>query len=126
MARENDIVLLYLEDSPVTFARVEEIQPDVRKDWFTITLLMLQIPVQEVTWILKDAYINGEEFFMGGKRMRLEVVKRPVQHVEQGPGPGTGPETGAREVQTSLTGDKTGGSGKVISLADIRKSRGNQ
>ncbi|MFH1155635.1 MAG: hypothetical protein V1793_17655 [Pseudomonadota bacterium] len=126
MARENDIVLLYLEDSPVTFARVEEINPDVRKDWFTITLLMLQIPVQEVTWILKDAYINGEEFFMGGKRMRLEVVKRPLQEVKIGPGAKTGPESGIREGQASVTGDKTGGRSKVISLADIRKSRENQ
>lgn len=67
MAKENDVVLIYLENTPVSFARVENIEPDVKKDWYHITLLMLQIPLQTVTWTLKDLYINGEEFFMGGK-----------------------------------------------------------
>ena len=74
MARENDVVLIYLEDSPVSFARVESIEPDSKKDWYQIKLLMLQIPVQVVTWILKDEYINGDDFFMNGKKMRAILL----------------------------------------------------
>ncbi len=72
MAKEKDLVLIYAEDSPVSFARVEGIEPDAKKDWYHIKLLMLQIPLQIVTWILKNDYINGEEFSMGGRKMRIE------------------------------------------------------
>ena len=77
MAIENDIVLIYLEDSPVFFARVESIWPDVKRDWFNIEMLMLQIPLKMIVWTLKDDYINGGEFFMDGKRVRMEVVEAP-------------------------------------------------
>ena len=77
MAKENDIVLIYLEDQPLSFARIEEILPDSKRDWYHVRLLLLNIPLQEVTWILRDVYIDGEEFTMNGKRMRLEEVKAP-------------------------------------------------
>ncbi len=79
MATINDVVLIYLEDAPMAFARVESILPDSKKGWFQIKLLMLQIPLQTVTWILKDAYINGEDFQMNGKRMRLETIHAPKE-----------------------------------------------
>lgn len=75
----NDVVLIYLEDSPVSFARVETILPDTKKDWYHIKLLMLTIPLQVVTWILKQAYMDGAEFNMNGKKMRLETVKSPIE-----------------------------------------------
>ena len=78
MAREGDVVLIYHEDNPTVFARVEGIRPDMKKDWYHITLLLLTIPTQTVTWILKDVYIEGETFTMGGKPMRLEAVKKIV------------------------------------------------
>lgn len=79
MATIKDIVLIHLEDSPVSFARVESIVPDPKQDWYQIKLLMLQIPLQVVTWILKDAYINGDEFHMNGKKMKLQTVECPAE-----------------------------------------------
>ena len=81
MAKENDLVLIYSEGSPVTFARVEGIKPDSKRDWYHLKLLMLQLPLQVVTWILKNDYINGAEFSMGGKKMRIEVVEPPKEDV---------------------------------------------
>ncbi len=78
MAREGEVVLIYHENNPTVFARVEMITPDIKKDWYHITLLLLTIPTQTVTWILKDAYIEGEEFTMGGQPMRLEAVKKSL------------------------------------------------
>lgn len=78
MAIEGDVVLIYHENNPTVFARVEDIKPDFKKDWYHVTLLLLTIPTQAVTWILKDAYIEGEEFTMDGKPMKLEAVKRVV------------------------------------------------
>jgi len=77
MATENDIVLIYYEDQPLSFARIEAILPDSKPNWYHVRLLMLQVPLQMVTWILRDVYINGEEFTMNAKRMRLEKVVAP-------------------------------------------------
>ena len=81
MADINDIILIYLEDEPVSFARVESILPDAKKDWYHLKLLMLQLPLQVVTWILKDDYINGADFHMNGKQMKLEKVESPVEEL---------------------------------------------
>ncbi|KPA19248.1 hypothetical protein MHK_000554 [Candidatus Magnetomorum sp. HK-1] len=82
MATINDVVMIYFEDNPVAFARIEDISPDHKKDWYHVTLLMLQLPLQTVTWILRDIYIEGETFTMNGKKMRLEEVKSPETSVE--------------------------------------------
>lgn len=73
----NDIVLVHFEEKPLSFARIEDIEADHKPGWYHVTLLMLQVPLQMVTWILRDAYINGEEFTMNGKRMRLERIEAP-------------------------------------------------
>lgn len=82
MTAENDIVLIYFEDHPLVFARIEEIAPDVKKNWYQVRLLLLQIPLETVTWILRDAYIDGQEYTMGGKRMRLEKVVAPKEDIK--------------------------------------------
>ena len=76
MPGENDVVLIYFEDKPAVFARLESIEPDSKKNWYHVTMLLLTIPMQTVTWILRDAYIDGAPFTMGGKSVRLEEVKR--------------------------------------------------
>ncbi len=77
MATENDIILIYLEENPMAFARIEGILPDSKPDWYHVKLLILQVPLQVVTWILRDIYINGETFQMNGKAMRMELVEAP-------------------------------------------------
>ena len=74
--REGDVVLIYYQDQPMVYGRIEGIGPDVKKDWYQVTLLFLTVPAQTVTWILRDEYINGASFTMGGQAMRLEKVKR--------------------------------------------------
>ncbi len=88
MASEGDVVLIYRQEKPTVFARVEYIEPDIRKDWYHLTLLLLTLPTQVVTWILRDSYINGETFTMGGVPMRLEPVKTTPPR-EEAPSPST-------------------------------------
>ncbi len=113
MAQENDLILIYYEDQPVSFARIETIEPDVRKDWYHVKLLLLQIPVQTVTWILRDVYINGGEFTMGGNRIRFEKIEAPPEEGAEKTTPPGEPEEGE-------TGQKApaGKEGKVVSLWD--------
>lgn len=120
MATENDIVLIHFEDSPMTFARIEEIHPDVKKDWYHVKLLILQVPLQVVTWILRDIYIDGEEFTMGGKRMRMERVVCPDPPEEKGAGdadPSGGPPEAPSGEESPQEPEETA---KVISF-DPRK-----
>ncbi|MBU4344170.1 MAG: hypothetical protein L6247_05500 [Desulfobacteraceae bacterium] len=90
MVTERDIVLIYSEGTPLTFARIEEILPDIKPNWYHVKLLILQIPLHPVTWILRDSYINGEEFTMDGRKVRLELIEcpeiaeKPDVHEEKG------------------------------------------
>jgi hypothetical protein len=106
MATENDIVLIHLEDEPIVFARIEHISPDAKNDWYQVKLLLLQVPLQVTNWILRDVYIDGQEFTMGGKRVRMEKVvcpKFPESHGQKREEP-----AGQRRQ-------------KVISLKDLKK-----
>ncbi|MCP4691664.1 MAG: hypothetical protein GY859_26695 [Desulfobacterales bacterium] len=112
MTREKDIVLIYFEDRPLVFARVEAIDPDIKRGWQQVRLLMLQVPLQVVTWILRDAYIDGDEFTMNGKRMRLEKVEAPET-------PEAAPESNSSEKEDKKPLPPDGA--KVISFADLKK-----
>ena len=90
MEREGDVVLIHYRDTPAVFARIETIEPDAKKDWYQVTLLLLTIPTQTVTWILRESYIQGAPFTMGGRPVRLEAVPRqPPARESTGPGDGT-------------------------------------
>ncbi len=75
---EGDVVLIHFQDKPAAYARIELIEPDVKKNWYQITLLLLTIPSQTVTWILREEYINGTPFTMGGKSVRLGEVRKTL------------------------------------------------
>ena len=110
MADENDIVLIYFEDQPLSFARIEAISPDHKKDWYHVKLLVLQVPLQTVTWILKEDYINGASFTMQGKKMRLEQVVCPEDHQD----------TNTYEKPEEKLEKKS--DARVISLTDLKKT----
>ena len=123
MATIKDVVLIHMEDTPVSFARIESIVPDHKKDWYQITLLMLQIPLQVVTWILKGDYINGDDFFMNGKKMRLELVECPVQEIDTVP-PAPAPAKKEDAIEENLTKpSRPTSKGKIISFSDLKNNQ---
>ena len=109
MTLESDLVLIHHEDQPVLFARIEEILPDAKPNWYHVKLLLLQVPPQVVTWILRDVYIDGHEFTMNGQRMRLEKVVSPVENTKTPASEAPSPSPSAP------------GGGQVISLSDLKK-----
>jgi len=82
MNSEGDLVLIYYQDKPAGYARIEAIEPDIKKVWYQITLLLLSIPAQTVTWILRAEYVNSAVFTMGGQEMRLEKVEKVTASAE--------------------------------------------
>jgi hypothetical protein len=109
MTEINDIVLIHFEGKPLSFARVEAIEPDIKRDWYQVKLMLLQLPIQVVTWILRDVYIYGEPFTMDGKQVRLERIVCPTEPEPQEQEKQKTPEKHAPK------------NGKVISLADMKK-----
>jgi hypothetical protein len=114
MAIENDLVLIYREDVPLSFARIEDILADSKPDWYHVKLLILNVPPQIVTWILRDVYIDGAEFTMNGKRMRLEKVVVPDE-------PQFKDQTTKNRQEDAPKDKENAGSAKVISLTDLKK-----
>lgn len=108
MTTEQDIVLIYFEDKPLVFARIENIAPDIKKNWFQVKMLLLQLPLQTVTWILRDAYINGEPFTMNGKAIRLECVVCPEEPEQDCP-------------EQDHPSNEIARKDNIISLADLKK-----
>lgn len=122
MATVNDVVLIYLEDAPVSFARVESILPDAKKDWYHIKLLMLQVPLQVVTWILKEEYVNGLEFHMNGKKMKLEKVESPVEDLPLSKSENPSDLKPPEKTGSEKTGSENKKEAKIISFSDLKKS----
>ncbi|UCG14295.1 MAG: hypothetical protein JSU72_07495 [Deltaproteobacteria bacterium] len=111
MAREGDVVLVHVEDRPAFFARIECIGPDLKPDWYQVNLLVLQMPLVQVTWILRQDYISGNSFTMGGKKILIEPVVAPP------PEPPSDEESESRKEATKHCPDG-GDKGKVIPLFD--------
>jgi hypothetical protein len=111
MTQENDVVLIYVKDKPFMFARIEGFQADIKPDWFHVKLLLLQVPLQTVTWLLRTGYINGQEFTMNGNKMRLERVVCPDDPEETS-------TTGRKDDEKK---DQPRSPGKIISLSDMKK-----
>ena len=75
MAGIGDVVLIHFKEEPSFFARIDSIEPDIKKDWFHVKLLILAIPLTTVTWILREEYLNGAPFTMEGNPLRIEPVR---------------------------------------------------
>ncbi|MDY6954961.1 MAG: hypothetical protein SWE60_25955 [Thermodesulfobacteriota bacterium] len=110
MVTIGDLVLVCQEEKPAFFARVEDISADVKPHWYQVTLLVLQVPVMETVWILRESYINGESFTMNGTRVRMEKVHGPSEVERQSS------RSGRRSGQDNLSEQE-----KVISIFDRKK-----
>jgi hypothetical protein len=108
MTTVNDVVLIYLQEKPLSYARIESIEPDHKRGWYQVKLLLLQVPLQVVNWILRDAYVDGETFTMNGNPMRLERVVCPQEVSE--------PRNLPKITEAG------GQNAKVISLAQMKKN----
>jgi hypothetical protein len=107
-----EVVLIYCEEQPAFFARIEDILSDRKRDWYQVRLLVLQVPLIEVVWILRDEYINGEAFTMDGRKIRIEKVTKPQ-------GQGAEPESLPSD---SVLGKKDAPvDDKVISILDRKR-----
>lgn len=74
-----EVVLVYINDEPGFFARIENITADRKKGWWQMTFLMLTIPLKTMTWILDDEQMRGQTFTMNSIPMQIKKVEAPVE-----------------------------------------------
>lgn len=113
MADINDIVLVNVDNKPGFYARIEDIQPDVKPGWWQVKLLVLTFPLQVFTWILDDFQMEGADFTMGGTPIRLDPVISPVEEERQ--------QEELREQEARKDQVQGSAGAKVVSLAERRK-----
>jgi len=114
MLKTGDIAAIHIDNKPSVYVRVEDIEADIKPRWYQIRLLFLGFPPQEMTWILKDDYINGTPFTMKG--VPIKIVPLPCPTKKEYPG------QDERENQFLDTPDSC----RVVSINEIRKRKGHQ
>ena len=115
MTTINDIVLVHFDKAPLFYARIEDINPDAKPGWYQVRIQALTNPPQDITWILREEYIEGAEFTMGGKSMHLE--KLPPLAEKEAPDGDNSPKAMKKPARSG----KKPASGKVVSLFDRPK-----
>ncbi|MCD6570533.1 MAG: hypothetical protein J7L53_07510 [Deltaproteobacteria bacterium] len=114
MLKTGDIAAIYIDNKPTVYVRVECIEPDMKPRWYQIRLLFLGFPPQEMTWILKDDYINGTPFTMKGISIQIVALPSPDKNKAN---KHSRPKNKARGIPDM---------GHVISIDEIRKRKGYQ
>ncbi|RII28100.1 MAG: hypothetical protein CXR30_14685 [Geobacter sp.] len=109
----NEVVLVNVDNKPGFYARIEEINPDIKPGWWQVRLLVFTFPLQVFTWILDEFQLEGAEFTMGGTPIRMDPVVSPLveERLRQ-----------EQEQKEQLERQRaTNGNSKVVSLLDRRK-----
>jgi hypothetical protein len=78
-----EIVAVYIDDKPFVYARIEDYEADVKPRWFKVKMLFLTFPQQEVTWILREAQVDGEPFTMDNIPVKLNTIKSSARPPEK-------------------------------------------
>lgn len=73
-----DVVAIHINNRPSVYARIEAIQADLKPGWFQVKLLLLSFPAEEVTWILRQEYLQGAVFTMKDVPIQILPLKIPV------------------------------------------------
>ncbi len=89
---EGDIVIIVTENpQTLTYALITGFEPDTAKvdEWWHVTMQLLSVPPQKVTWTLRTVQFTGGEIFsMGGEKRYIKAVDfsgpdvpRPTQKI---------------------------------------------
>jgi hypothetical protein len=103
MRNIGEIVAVYIDDKPSFYARIEDYEADVKPRWYKVKMLFLTFPPQEVTWILREAQVDGAPFTMNNIPVKLNTVNS---------------HSGLSEKIKTKTQPFKRPSGKIINLAD--------
>lgn len=103
MREIGEIIAVYVDNKPSVYARIEAYEADIRPGWYLVRMLLLTFPPQDVTWILREAQIDGEPFSMNSIPVILKKVEKTTVSIKE-------EESPESEIEKST--------GKIIKLTD--------
>jgi hypothetical protein len=106
-----DVVTIFFDNKPTAYARIEGIEPDVKKQWLQVHLLFLSFPPQEATWILREEYLEGEGFTM--KDIPVRIVPLDI----------TGPDRKGLPVMNKESKKRKTSPAEVVSFEKFRRKK---
>ncbi len=114
---EHDLVLVYINNQPAFYARIEGFEPDIKPNWWHVKFLALLFPPQLITWILRREQVNGEPFTMGGTPIRIEKVQVPESqsHGQVSPPP---PHEKDKPLESKTGSSEPTRQARILSLGD--------
>ena len=102
-----EVILVYIDNEPGFFARVESIEPDRKKNWWQMSFLILSVPLKTMTWILDDEQMRGQPFTMNSVPMQIKRVETPeAEHLRD------------EQKRTAAEDRVKGEGGNIISMFD--------
>jgi len=87
MFQSSEVLMVYFQQQPSFFMRVERVDADLKKGWWRLHFITLTIPIEAVTWILDEVQMRDEGFTMDGQPVRLERVGSEIHLPSSGPAP---------------------------------------
>lgn len=68
-----DIVIVGRSEG-IFYAKVSDIKPDIKKNWYSVRFTMLMLPPVERTWKLRQPQMCGEIFTINGEEHFMAAV----------------------------------------------------
>jgi len=79
MAYAGDVVLIYNDEKPAFFARIDSIKPDIKKGWFVVQFLSLTIPLRRRKVLLKK-----QQWCLKIREKRSSRLDHPKKRMKKG------------------------------------------
>lgn len=74
MRNVGEVVAISIDGKPTVYGRIEGYEPDRKRGWYQVSLLLLTFPAQGVIWTLREEQIDGEAFTMEGVPVQIQPV----------------------------------------------------
>lgn len=79
LIKENDVCILYVNDLPQGFIRIESIEPDSKPGWYSVQFIELMFPIQVIKWKIDEEHLKGADINMKGFKFNLQLLNCQIE-----------------------------------------------
>lgn len=72
--KENDVCIIYVNDLPQGFIRIESIESDIKPGWYSVKFIELLFPIKVNTWKIDEEHLKGADINMKGFKFNLQPL----------------------------------------------------
>lgn len=74
LIKENDVCIIYVNDLPQGFIRIESIESDIKPGWYSVKFIELLFPIKVNTWKIDEEHLKGADINMKGFTFKLQPL----------------------------------------------------